>query len=533
MGPPAHLVTGKVGAEKWHKETLAKVRQTGSLTKRCGKEALDLWCPVSHPDQPEETPYERKVRKDAWKFKLDVLATGEVKTKPPEGPGVTLWKSKVKPPPWISKIALPCCRDFSTLKNNEYVAQYFRETRLVVSRLRQAIIEINEQYKRLMHLREELDLMLDKIRQGLITNRQSQAIREHRPESEKASPLLLLLYPLPTNHYCSSGITRWRVKITMGGTIRSDDTKMTVYKFCVQYFRRNLIPDKVDGLMKWERAEFLKLKAKLEKMMATSGDHLKALGKCRENLNTLCGERGQVLDLVPQPLRMVLLGAGRDSWLGLSRPSSPWVERNETPIPDPVGPFTPECAAAVEECRRLTFLTKDVLVEVQKAIDEAQEIRNTTHCFIDLSLQGKREETLTHKERLDMTLAGTRSTLHRCKRFQHEMCITRGMALGPVSSKYLETREKLTRPMVKVFQRHVGTQLPEAAILNQSTAQLDRSIADTDENIAHLKATRRYLRECIHDKQTGYEVDGSIKRLRERRMHPHTTMKETLELVYT
>ncbi|XP_062829788.1 tektin-like protein 1 [Anolis carolinensis] len=478
MGPPAHLVTGKVGAEKWHKETLAKVRQTGSLTKRCGKEALDLWCPVSHPDQPEETPYERKVRKDAWKFKLDVLATGEVKTKPPEGPGVTLWKSKVKPPPWISKIALPCCRDFSTLKNNEYVAQYFRETRLVVSRLRQAIIEINEQYKRLMHLREELDLMLDKIRQGLITNRQSQAIREHRPESEK-------------------------------------------------------IPDKVDGLMKWERAEFLKLKAKLEKMMATSGDHLKALGKCRENLNTLCGERGQVLDLVPQPLRMVLLGAGRDSWLGLSRPSSPWVERNETPIPDPVGPFTPECAAAVEECRRLTFLTKDVLVEVQKAIDEAQEIRNTTHCFIDLSLQGKREETLTHKERLDMTLAGTRSTLHRCKRFQHEMCITRGMALGPVSSKYLETREKLTRPMVKVFQRHVGTQLPEAAILNQSTAQLDRSIADTDENIAHLKATRRYLRECIHDKQTGYEVDGSIKRLRERRMHPHTTMKETLELVYT
>uniref|UniRef100_G1KKS6 Coiled-coil domain containing 105 n=1 Tax=Anolis carolinensis TaxID=28377 RepID=G1KKS6_ANOCA len=407
MGPPAHLVTGKVGAEKWHKETLAKVRQTGSLTKRCGKEALDLWCPVSHPDQPEETPYERKVRKDAWKFKLDVLATGEVKTKPPEGPGVTLWKSKVKPPPWISKIALPCCRDFSTLKNNEYVAQYFRETRLVVSRLRQAIIEINEQYKRLMHLREELDLMLDKIRQGLITNRQSQAIREHRPESEK-------------------------------------------------------IPDKVDGLMKWERAEFLKLKAKLEKMMATSGDHLKALGKCRENLNTLCGERGQVLDLVPQPLRMVLLGAGRDSWLGLSRPSSPWVERNETPIPDPVGPFTPgkkiACCPHLSENNirngkfiRIEGITKDTYTHTRVCL-----------CLCDTNTS---DFLCLWQERLDMTLAGTRSTLHRCKRFQHEMCITRGM--GPVSSKYLETREKLTRPMVKVFQRHVGTQLPEAAILNQ------------------------------------------------------------------
>ncbi|KAH0630358.1 hypothetical protein JD844_013310 [Phrynosoma platyrhinos] len=496
MGPPAHLLAGQVGAEKWHKNTLTTVRETTNLTKRCGKEALELWCPIPPPGQAEETPYERKLRKDTWKFKLDVLATGEVRRKPPEGPGVTLWKSKIKPPPWISKIALPCCRDFSTMKNNEFVAQYVRDTRLVVSRLRQALIEINEQFKTLVRLREQLDLMLDKVRQGLI-------------------------------------------------------------------------PDKVDALMKWEKKEFRKLKAKLEGTMAMLGNHLKvgnkteaedmdktphqhpiqaiittsihhhmelyklALGTCRQTLNTLCGERGRVLDLIPQPLRMVILGAGRDSWLALDRPSSPWVERNETPIPDPVGPFTPECAAALEEARRLTFLTKNVLLQVQKAINEAQDIRNTAHNAIENSLQGKRDETLVHKERLDMTLGGTRSTLHRCQRFQHEMRITRGMALGPESSKYLETRERLTRPVVQVFQRHVGTQLPEAAILNQSTAQLDRSIADTADNISHLKATQRYLRECIHDKQTGYEVDGSIKRLRQRRMHPHTTMKETFELVYT
>ncbi|XP_042309270.1 coiled-coil domain-containing protein 105 [Sceloporus undulatus] len=478
MSPPAHLLVGKVGAEKWHKNTLTTVRETNNLTKRCGKEALELWCPIPPPGQAEETPYERKVRKDAWKFKLDVLATGEVKTKPPEGPGVTLWKSKVKPPPWISKIALPCCRDFSTMKNNEFVAQYVRDTRLVVSRLRQALIEINEQFKALVRLREQLDQMLDKVRQSLVTNKQSQAIREHRPEPEK-------------------------------------------------------ILDKVDGLMKWEKVEFRKLKAKLEGTMAMLGDHLKVLGTCRQTLNTLCSERGRVLDLIPQPLRMVILGAGRDSWLSLSRPSSPWVERNETPIPDPVGPFTPECAAVLEDARRLTFLTKNVLLQVQKAISEAQDIRNTVHNIIENSLQGKRDETLHHKERLDMTLGGTRSTLHRCQRFQHEMRITRGMALGPASSKYLETRERLTRPVVQVFQRHVGTQLPEAAILNQSTAQLDRSIADTGDNISHLKATQRYLRECIHDKQTGYDIDGSIKRLRQRRMHPHTTMKETLELVYT
>ncbi|XP_061474959.1 tektin-like protein 1 [Rhineura floridana] len=478
MGPPAHLLTGPVGAEKWHKDTHATVHETTRLTQRCGKDALDLWRSVQPPGQPEETSYERKVKTDSWKFKLDVLSTGEVRRKPPEGPGVTLWRSKVKPPPWICKIALPCCRDYSNTKNNEFVAQYIRDTRQVVSRLRQAFIEINEQFKALVRWRQQLNATLDQIRQGLVTNKQSQAIREHRPETEKVS-------------------------------------------------------DKVDAIMKWEKEEFRKLKAKLEGMMAMSGDHLKALGTCRQTLDTLCGERGRVLDLVPQPLRMVLLGAGRDSWLGLSRPSSPWVERNQTPIPDPIGAFTPECAATLEEGRRLTFLTKDVVQQLQKAIKDAQNTRTTAHNTIENSLQGKRDETLCHKERLDMTLGGTRSTLHRCQRFQHEMCITRGMALGPASSKYLETREKLTRPVVQVYQRHVGTQLPEAAILNQSTAQLDRSIADTAENIQQLDATRRYLRECIHQKQTGYDVDGSIKRLRQRRMHPRTNMKEVLELVYT
>ncbi|XP_026538829.1 coiled-coil domain-containing protein 105 [Notechis scutatus] len=478
MGPPAHLLIGQVGAEKWHKDTRTTVQEATTLTKRCGKEALDLWRPAKVPGQAEETPYERKLKIDSWKFKIDVSDSGEVKRKPPEGPGVTLWKSKMKPPPWVCKLALPSSRDYCNTKNNEYVAQYFRETRLVVSRMRQALIEINEQFKGIMRMRQKLGAMLDKICQGLVTNKQSKAIREHRAETEKIS-------------------------------------------------------DKVDVLMKWEKEEFTKLKIKLQDMMASSGEHLKELATCRETLNTLCGERGRVLDLMPQPLRMVLLGAGRDSWLGLDRPSSPWVERNETPIPNPVGPFTPECAGAIEDARRLTVLTKEVMLQLQKSINEAQDTRNAVHNAIENRLQGKMEETLGHKEKLDITLGGTRSTLHRCQRFQHEMRLNRGLTLGPESMKYLETREKLTRPMVRTYQRHVGTQLPEATIVQQSTEELDCSMEDTAMNIQHLKATQKYLNECIHNKLTGYEVDGSIKRLRQRRMHPRTNMNEIFELVYT
>lgn len=198
MGPPVHLLSGPVGADKWHKDNNETVDETSKVTKHCGKEGLELWRPVPVPGQPEETPYETKLRKDTWKFKLDVLATGEVKRKPPEGPGVTLWKCKVKPPPWVSKIAGPCFRDYTNMKTNEYVAQYTKDTRLVVSRLRQALIEINEQIKTLIRVRERLDAILAKVRQSLLTNKQSQVIREHRPISEKVRPKqILCVHMLP------------------------------------------------------------------------------------------------------------------------------------------------------------------------------------------------------------------------------------------------------------------------------------------------------------------------------------------------
>ncbi|CAM2101743.1 unnamed protein product [Caretta caretta] len=228
---------------------------------------------------------------------------------------------------------------------------------------------------------------------------------------------------------------------------------------------------------------------------------------------------------------MVLLEAERDSWLSLSRPSSPFVMRNPTPEASPVGPYTPECAVAIEEARCLTLRSKEVLATLRAATAQATATRHQAQSALDGSLQRKMDETLALKERLYMALGGMRSTLNRCQRFHGELGITQGMTMGPESSQYLEAREKLNRPLVRVYQHHVGTQLPEAQILTQGSVLLERSLQKAAANVQQMQATQRHLRASIRDKQTGFHVDASVQRLRRRRMHPRSSLGGACQLL--
>ncbi|XP_068779936.1 tektin-like protein 1 [Struthio camelus] len=264
----------------------AVARAARALAERGARQALAAWLP---PDEPPESPRERRRRLQSWRFWLDVTASGEILERPPAGPGATLWKSKTKPAPWPSSVPLPWLRDGCAGASNARALSHGRHVRLVVARLQQAMAELGALARRAESRRRRLVGALHRVRAAQLTNSHSIALRR-RP-----------------------------------GALAE--------------------PDEPAALLIRERRELAELKTKLEGDLGTADEFL--------------------------------------------------------------------------------------------------------------------------KEELHMALGGMRSALNRCHRFRDEMELTQGMMAGPECSRDLEVREKLTRPLVRVYQRHVGTQLPEAPLLGQ------------------------------------------------------------------
>lgn len=386
--------------------------------------------------------------------------------------------------------ALPSLRDNCAQQSNTVVHQYVRECRISLVKLRDSFLETNEEVKSLIRGKEALEKQLEHIRKDIALNKMSTEIRCTRPSRERGR-------------------------------------------------------DGADNVMEKEFRHLHQLKKALELQLRSVQKQLQVLDQCRKRLSAVIQERNRVLDLLCHAVSSVngraSRGGGRISrqdktmtfggnGMGYTRQvngnvaellgtgaSPPDAEtRSGTPPQDPLGPFTPEAAAAIAQARearqRSQFLRKDI----RDAIENTQQLQQAAHRAVNDGLNQKVAETITLKQHLTVAAGENRHSIHRAQRWYDSTEKALGYTIGPELQSDLETREKLTRPLVRVFQRHPGTNLPEAQGIIRGAAGLDESLLRTSRNIGLLQLAQGRLQGDIRHKHAGASVDSAIVRGRRR-----------------
>lgn len=190
IAPVEHSQDMRVGAPAWREAARAKMQKAHQLTQRCGQEAVTMWQPKDSVQDPHMARHLcRAAYIQPWRFHVEMIKGGGSVEKPPPGEGVTLWKSKMKPPVWHARLPLPLTRDALAMQTAELVNAHARGARLTAARLCRAQQQVNGQLLLLQRQREATDYRLSEVRKGLLINQQSVKLRGYRPKSEKVRQL--------------------------------------------------------------------------------------------------------------------------------------------------------------------------------------------------------------------------------------------------------------------------------------------------------------------------------------------------------
>uniref|UniRef100_A0A671V8B9 Tektin like 1 n=1 Tax=Sparus aurata TaxID=8175 RepID=A0A671V8B9_SPAAU len=256
--------------------------------------------------------------------------------------------------------------------------------------------------------------------------------------------------------------------------------------------------DGADYLLLCERRELAQLKQDLEGALRNTLTQLQALGQSSKQLLDCAGERARVLELLPH-----------SGSAGRHRSAAQTFSKTE-----PISPFTPECKQVLESSI-LTVNQSQLLREnIRQMLTSAMTLQKAVHCSINDGLVKKIAETVSLQQNLTLMSAATRQAMFRKQREINCIRHSHGRAQGPEYSGDILSREKLNRPLVQVYQRHPGTQLPEAAHLIQGSAVLKRCLTSSEGELARLQSTFLQLLDDLHGKRAAAQVDAAVVRMR-------------------
>jgi len=358
---------------------------------------------------------------------------------------------------------LPSLRDHCMQNSNAQIHAYVRETRAVVVKLRDSLLDCEEEIKSLLRGKENLEKALEHIRKDILMTEESKLRRRAKPIRERGT-------------------------------------------------------DGADDLLAAEKRHLLKLKRVLEAHLRSAQKQLQILDNARKRLKAVLSERQRVLDLKCENV----------STSTRSRTSS-CKDRGTVDAVNtvnPVGPFTPEAAESINLTEDAIKRSQILRQEVADAIEETQKLQKAAHKSVNDGLTKKVSESITAKQHLQMASGENRMAIHRGQRWHYATDVAKGYTLGPVSASDFTTRERLDRPMVKVYQRHPGTQLPEAQEIIEGTHGLQDSLDAISRNIGMLKLTNQRVKEDMADKNAGTKIDSGIVRYRRQKANHRWVLED-------
>ncbi|XP_069032403.1 tektin-like protein 1 [Embiotoca jacksoni] len=255
-------------------------------------------------------------------------------------------------------------------------------------------------------------------------------------------------------------------------------------------------PDGADYLLLREKRELTQLKRDLEGALRTALTQLQVLGESSRRLLDCAGERSRVLELVPRG----------GSAGGRGAPTCGSTE--------PTGPLTPECERALASSSLAVRRSQLLRDDVRRTLGAAIGRQKAAHRAVNDGLVKKTAETVGLQQRLTLTSAAARQAAFRKQREVDCIRHSHGRAQGPEYSGDVLSREKFSRPLVQVYQRHPGTQLPEAARLVQGSAMLRRCLDSSEDELARLQRTCLQLLDDLRGKTVAARVDAAVVRMR-------------------
>lgn len=104
---------------------------------------------------------------------------------------------------------LPHLRDTVAQLSNDEIHRYTREVRVIVAKLRESLLDTNEEIKALTRGKEALEKALEHTRKDIALNKDSQEIRVSRPSRERVR-LHRVCYIASMDAVLSQGVNIWR-----------------------------------------------------------------------------------------------------------------------------------------------------------------------------------------------------------------------------------------------------------------------------------------------------------------------------------